>query len=79
FGLYGIILGLIILSIHLVSLKSFGIPYMTPMAPSRINDMKDTIMTIPVWSRFNRPKHLRTRNRQRFSSKGDDDGNERTR
>ncbi|MEJ6951932.1 spore germination protein [Natronospora cellulosivora (SeqCode)] len=79
FGLYGIILGLIIISIHLVSLKSFGIPYMTPMAPSRINDMKDTLVNVPIWSRFNRPKHLRTKNRQRFSSKGDDDGNERTR
>lgn len=79
FGLYGLVLGLIILSVHLVSLKSFGIPYMTPMAPSRINDLKDALFRVPLWSMVTRPKYLRTKNKQRFSSKGDDDGNERTR
>lgn len=79
FGLYGLVLGLILLSIHLVSLKSFGIPYMTPMAPSRINDLKDALFRSPLWSMVTRPKYMRTKNKQRFSSKGDDDGNERTR
>ncbi|MFW6305872.1 MAG: spore germination protein [Bacillota bacterium] len=79
FGLYGLVLGLILLSIHLVSLKSFGIPYMTPLAPSRINDMKDAILRGPIWGMVTRPKYMRTKNKQRFSSKGDDDGNERTR
>lgn len=79
FGLYGLVLGLIILSIHLASLKSFGIPYMTPIAPSRIFDFKDAIFRAPIWGMTKRPQHLRTKNVQRFSSKGDDDGNERTR
>ncbi|MFW6389594.1 MAG: spore germination protein, partial [Halanaerobiales bacterium] len=79
FGLYGLVIGLILLSIHLVSLKSFGIPYMTPIAPSRISDLKDAVFRVPTWSMVNRPKHMRTKNKQRFNSKGDDDGNERTR
>lgn len=79
FGLYGLVLGLIALSVHLVSLKSFGIPYMTPMAPSRINDLKDALLRAPLWSMVTRPQYMRTKNKQRFSSKGDDDGNERTR
>ncbi|MFW6288108.1 MAG: spore germination protein [bacterium] len=79
FGLYGLVLGLILLSIHLVSLKSFGIPYMTPVAPSRINDLKDALFRVPIWSMVTRPEYMRTKDKQRFSSKGDDDGNERTR
>ena len=79
FGIYGLVLGLIFLSIHLTSLKSFGIPYMTPIAPSRINDLKDTILRVPIWNMVTRPKYMRTKNKQRFTSKGDDDGNERTR
>lgn len=79
FGLYGVVLGLICLSIHIVSLKSFGIPYMTPIAPSRISNLKDAIIRFPIWSMKKRPQYLRTKNVQRFTSKGDDDGNERTR
>lgn len=79
FGLYGVVLGLICLSIHLAGLKSFGIPFMTPIAPSRLGDLKDTLFRAPLWSLVKRPKHLRTKDEKRFSSKGDDDGNERTR
>jgi len=79
FGLYGLVLGLIILSIHLVGLKSFGVPYLTPIAPSRLSELKDVVIRFPFWSMKKRPQHLRTKNEQRFSSKGDDDGNERTR
>lgn len=79
FGLYGLVLGLIILSIHLAGLKSFGIPYLTPMAPSRLGDLQDTVLRPPIWSLRKRPEHLRTKNEKRFSSTGDDDGYERTR
>lgn len=33
FGLYGLAMGFFYINIHLVSLKSFGIPYMKPLAP----------------------------------------------
>ena len=32
-GLYGVIIGLIILTLHLCKLKSIGLPYMAPIAP----------------------------------------------
>ncbi|WP_230868197.1 spore germination protein [Iocasia frigidifontis] len=79
FGLYGLLLGLIFFTIHLASLKSFGIPYLTPFGPSRLNDLQDAIIRIPLWQMFKRPEFLRTKNQQRFSAKGDDDQNERTR
>ncbi|RUS46767.1 spore germination protein [Cohnella sp. AR92] len=46
-GLFGIMSGLMVLLIHLVSLKSFGIPYMTPLAPFIWNNMKDVLVRVP--------------------------------
>ncbi|GAA3326028.1 hypothetical protein GCM10020331_060290 [Ectobacillus funiculus] len=47
FGLYGIGLGLIVLVAHTCSIRSFGIPYLTPFAPLIISDWKDTIVRFP--------------------------------
>ncbi|WP_157276562.1 spore germination protein [Paenibacillus sp. Soil766] len=43
-GLYGIAIGIIFILIHLVTLKSFGIPYLTPFAPIGSNFWKDTLI-----------------------------------
>lgn len=47
FGLFGILVGLIILSLHLTSLRSFGVPYMSPLGPFIAQDMKDTLYRVP--------------------------------
>ncbi|GGG70638.1 spore germination protein [Paenibacillus radicis (ex Gao et al. 2016)] len=44
FGLYGILMMLLLLLIHVLRLKSFGVPYLTPMAPLRISGLKDVIV-----------------------------------
>ncbi|WP_313371008.1 spore germination protein, partial [Sedimentibacter sp.] len=46
FGLFGISIGLCILIIHLCTLKSFGVPYLTPMTHfvERRRDLKDTVI-----------------------------------
>lgn len=56
FGLFGIILGLIMMVIHLTSLRSFGIPYLTPVAPFIPADQKDVMVRLPIWSLFSRPR-----------------------
>ncbi|NQX60051.1 spore germination protein [Paenibacillus qinlingensis] len=56
FGLYGIIIGVIILVLHLCSLRSFGVPYMSPFAPFNLKGNKDTIMRVPLWALFSRPR-----------------------
>ncbi|WP_432661857.1 spore germination protein [Wukongibacter baidiensis] len=56
FGLYGMALGLIGVVLHLCSLRSLGIPYMSPMAPFNWSDQKDTISRFPLWSMFYRPR-----------------------
>ncbi|WP_226668329.1 spore germination protein [Metabacillus litoralis] len=56
FGLFGIIIGLIILIAHLCSLRSFGVPYLLPFAPFVLKDQKDAIIRLSIWSMNTRPK-----------------------
>ncbi|MCS1351393.1 spore germination protein [Mechercharimyces sp. CAU 1602] len=46
-GLYGIILALMVTLLHLVKLRSFGVPYMAPFAPFRWEDVKDSLVRVP--------------------------------
>lgn len=46
FGLYGIMIAMIILGLHLCSLESIGIPYMTSFAPLRWQSQKDTFVRL---------------------------------
>jgi spore germination protein KA len=62
FGLFGIALGLIAMVLHLCSLRSFGIPYMAPMAPFIWNDQKDVIVRSPIWNMFSRPRLINQKN-----------------
>lgn len=59
-GLYGIILGLLALIGHLVSLRSFGTPYMAPIAPLQLADQKDTLIRLPLWMMKRRPSYLQS-------------------
>lgn len=56
FGLYGITLGMLALMIHLVSLRSFGVPYFSPAAPISIQGIKDIFIRTPRWNLKSRPE-----------------------
>ncbi|GAA0492130.1 spore germination protein GerKA [Salinibacillus aidingensis] len=62
FGLIGIILGLIILILHLSSLRSFGIPYLAPMGPFIASDQKDVLLRLPFWKMGERQKLINKKN-----------------
>lgn len=47
-GLYGVLIGLIILLLHLSSLRSFGVPYLSPIAPFQPQDQKDAVLRFPI-------------------------------
>lgn len=65
FGLYGIVLCLMLLLHHLVRLESFGVPYLAPMAPLRWEDLKDLLIRVP-WSMMKkRPTIFRTEDQVR--------------
>lgn len=65
FGFYGIILGIIMLIVHLCSLRSFGIPYTTPLAPLIPANLKDTFVRAPWWMFNKRPRLMRGENTTR--------------
>ncbi|WP_179288920.1 spore germination protein [Bacillus sp. 7894-2] len=56
FGLYGIILGTIVLINHLTSLNSFGVPYLSPITPVKKADLKDTFIRFSLKKIINAPK-----------------------
>lgn len=65
FGLFGVTVGLIALTLHLCSLRSFGIPYMSPIAPFNIPDQKDNFVVFPLWKRTTRPHLTGQKNKYR--------------
>jgi spore germination protein KA len=54
-GLYGITFGALLILIHLAGLRSFGIPYLSPVAPLIFRDLKDVFIRMPWWKLKNRP------------------------
>jgi spore germination protein KA len=56
FGFYGIILGIILMIVHLCSLRSFGVPYMSPLAPFIPANVGDTVIRFPWWALKERPR-----------------------
>jgi spore germination protein len=54
-GLYGMMLGLLLMLGHLVRLKSFGTPYLSPFVSFTASDLKDTMVRLPIFMMKNRP------------------------
>jgi spore germination protein KA len=66
-GIYGIVLGSLVLVAHLVTLDSFGVPYMSPMAPFNLSDQKDNILRFPAKFLTFRPAFLKNAAKKRKS------------
>ncbi|KAA9031580.1 spore germination protein [Niallia endozanthoxylica] len=56
-GLLGIVMGVIAIAIHLCTLRSFGVPYLSPLAPLKARELKDVLWRSPLWMMDTRP-HL---------------------
>ncbi|WP_088224689.1 spore germination protein [Desulfosporosinus sp. FKB] len=63
-GLYGVMLGFAGFVIHQLSLRSFGVPYMSPLVPLNGAGLNDVIIRKPWWAMTSRPLSL-SRNRTR--------------
>ncbi|CAG7608529.1 Spore germination protein A1 [Paenibacillus solanacearum] len=61
-GLYGIVLGFLGILLHMTSLRSFGVLYFSPIAPLKLNALKDVFVRVPIWAK------------SRFRTKPDHDG-----
>lgn len=54
-GLFGIMIALLIMLIHMTSLRSFGLPYMAPIAPFNLGEMSDIMIRRPWFLNRMRP------------------------
>ncbi|MEW6624504.1 MAG: spore germination protein [Bacillota bacterium] len=64
-GLPGIMIAIIAVVIHMGSLRSFGVPYMVPLAPFFAAGWKDFVVRVPWWAMTGRPHLIGTERRQR--------------
>ncbi|WP_449540403.1 spore germination protein [Ferdinandcohnia sp. Marseille-Q9671] len=60
FGLLGLAFGVIFILNHMLSLRSFGLPYMAPVAPGNFTGIKDTFIRAPLRWLKERPAELQT-------------------
>lgn len=58
-GLFGIVAGGYALLTHLASLRSFGVPFLEPLAPIVFSDLKDALIRAPWWALDSRPRLAR--------------------
>lgn len=70
FGLYGVLLGLVIMVTHLASLRSFGVSYLSPVAPFNLTAQKDVLVLFPFGSLNKRPSYLRSPQPNKQKGKG---------
>lgn len=61
-GGYGVAIGHLAILIHLASLKSFGIAYLTPFAPLNKHDLGDSLIRLPLWLMNRRPESIAKNN-----------------
>lgn len=72
YGLYGFILGLLVIAIHLSGLTSFGVPYMMPAVAGTIEDdsgKKDFVWRAPIKQMLRRPAFAQKKSRTRLKKR----------
>ncbi|MGF7030976.1 spore germination protein KA [Paenibacillus mucilaginosus] len=68
FGLYGVTIGTITLLLHMCSLRSFGVPYMSPFGPFIPGDQDDALFRMPRWMQRNRPRLISQKDPSRIET-----------
>ncbi|WP_139488377.1 spore germination protein [Brevibacillus dissolubilis] len=64
-GLFGIVIGMVWIVLHLCHLRSFGVPYLSGISPYQKNMMKDLFVRAPWWNMKYRPITFNKQNRRR--------------
>ena len=75
-GVYGVVLGMLTVLIHLASLESFGIPYLMPYVAVKADenqDFQDGLIRMPLFKLKKRPVFAEKDQRIRYRSEGEKD------
>ncbi|MNI40870.1 Spore germination protein A1 [compost metagenome] len=59
FGLYGVSAGLMAILIHLSNLKSYGVPYLTPVSPLKLSGLWDVFIRAPWQNMYKRQQRIK--------------------
>lgn len=62
FGIFGMMFGILSLLLYLSTLRSFGVPYLSSLAPYIKENQKDTLLRLPFWMMRTRPKIIGKKN-----------------
>ncbi|MFD1139291.1 spore germination protein [Paenibacillus urinalis] len=65
-GLFGIVIGTVLITAHLTQLTSFGQPYLLGVSPYRKGESKDIIMRVPWWKMIFKPSSTPNHERKRM-------------
>lgn len=65
FGAFGISVGMLLFITHQAAMQSFGVPYMSPLAPTRYKDIGDSFVVSHIWKMKNRPVSIPHRKEKR--------------
>jgi spore germination protein KA len=74
-GLYGILIGFLLLFTHMCALRSFGAPYFAPFAPVVFKELKDSVIRAPLWRMNTKPRSVTWQHRSLVNN--DQDGEDR--
>ncbi|MCJ8009392.1 spore germination protein [Lederbergia wuyishanensis] len=67
-GFLGIVINVCIILAHLIQLKSLGRPYLEPIYPPRLTDLKDSFVRFPFYKGQMRPGYLQSKKPVRFQT-----------
>lgn len=67
FGLYGVVCGMMVITFKMVSIRSFGVPYLYPIAPYDKQGIKDSFFRKPLREMNYRPKYISSKYSSRRS------------
>uniref|UniRef100_UPI0034D7B298 spore germination protein n=1 Tax=Bacillus wiedmannii TaxID=1890302 RepID=UPI0034D7B298 len=75
FGVIGIMVGMAVIIIHILSMESLGVPYGSPFSPLFASDLKDILLRLPWKIMKKRPLslNLKQENRQRDIEETEED------
>ena len=74
FGFFGFLIGLFLVLVHLASLKSFDVPYLSPYVGAQLNgyqDEKDSVVRFPLRMLWKRPMYANASERVKLKKKSD--------
>ncbi|MGX6441797.1 spore germination protein [Neobacillus sp. K501] len=68
-GLYGVLIASLIIGMHMCGLSSFGVPYLSPIAPFKLDEQRDVLFRFNLTKLVKRPSPAVKRNRVRIREK----------